>query len=90
MSPAEVSVEHGQVRNDGISLPASALQFLDERSTVLRERYLRSLDEAPMTLSDEEAELRAKVMRRLLDKLGILSEVEELNGIRARPDHRQG
>lgn len=73
--------QHGEMRNEDIAFPANVTAFLDERSAARDEELAQeNADELPL-LTDEEVEERAAVTRRLLDKLGILSEVEELRKI---------
>ena len=70
--------QHGQVRNEYIAFPAYVPAFLEQRSAARDEELAQeNADELPL-LKDEEVEERAAITRRLLEKLGILSEVEEL------------
>lgn len=80
----EDAYQNRPVRNDGIAFPAYLPRFLDERSAVLEEEFLRPVAQVPPVLSDEDAELHTAATRRLLEKLGILSEVAELYEIAQR------
>jgi hypothetical protein len=72
------------MRNEDIAFPAYLSTFLDERTAALEDELRRATAEEPPALSEEDSRERAEVQRRLLEKLGILSEVEELYEINQR------
>lgn len=88
MARSDENVERGLVRNEDIALPPSLVRFLDERSAALEEERVQPLPGEPPVESAEDAEKRAEINRRILEKLGILSEIEELQELyaqRSRP-----
>jgi hypothetical protein len=84
--PDDGAVEHKTVRNEEIVLPPALTSFLDERYTAVQEEFLQPLPEDLPVVTYEAAEKQADVNRRLLEKLGILSEVEEIQKL----DREQG
>jgi hypothetical protein len=84
MARSDENVERGQVRNEDIALPASLVRFLDERSAAWDEERDQPLPGEPPVESAEDAEKRAEINRRILEKLGILSEAEELQELDAQ------
>ena len=83
MARKEEDVE-GRVRNEEIALPPALTRFLDERSAAWEEERAQPVPGEPPVESAEDAEKRAEINRRILEKLGILSEVEELQELDAR------
>jgi hypothetical protein len=74
----------GQVRNEEIALPASLTRFLDERAAAVEDDLAEPLPGEPPVDTPKDAEKRAEINRRILEKLGILSEVEELQKLDAK------
>jgi hypothetical protein len=79
MAQPDEHVESGQERNEDIAFPVYLSKFLDERSAAIDGELFQPMPEEPSLETDEDAEKRAAINRRILEKLGILSEVEELH-----------
>jgi hypothetical protein len=90
MSRGDENVERGQVRNEDIALPASLVKFLDERSAAIEGDRVEPAPEEPPVDTPEVAKKRAEIKRRALEKLGILSEVEELQKLDAARSRSSG
>lgn len=63
------------MRNDNLQIPEALLRFLDERTAVDRKPSSETYD---LAATDDEVKARADIARRILQKLGILEEMEEL------------
>jgi hypothetical protein len=90
MPSDDANVQRGLVRNEDIALPPALIRFLDERSAALDEERGRPLPGDPAAESAEDAERRAAINRRIVEKLGILSEVEELQELDNQRSRRAG
>jgi hypothetical protein len=90
MSRSDENVQRGQVRNEEIALPPALIRFLEERAAALEDDLVEPLPGEPPTETPKDAEKRAEINRRILEKLGILSEVEELQKLDAKRSRPSG
>ena len=84
MSKSDNNVQRLQVRNDGIPIPPFLPRFLEERSEAIEKEFLENSNGGFVPLTDEEVAERAKIQKRILEKLGISAEVEELQNLNSK------
>lgn len=81
-------IKRSRWRNEDIALPPSVLTFIEERSAVLDKELFEPMAHARLVEADADAKKRIEIQRRILKKLGILSEAEELHALASKRKHR--
>lgn len=80
-------IKRSRWRNEDIAFPPSVLMFIEERAAALENELFEPMARAHLVESEQDAKKRIEIQRRILKKLGILSEAEELHALANKRKH---